>query len=142
MFTLVLLTLGRIPMNMKLTWLPSQSKIVIVNLDPANDVLPYECGVNVNELIQLEEVMREFGLGPNGGIIYCLEYLLANVDWLLDQLKLHKGIFSRRLFVAVSIGNLTQLVSLYAPCGIVMPKMRISCSTALAKSNYTLIILP
>lgn len=32
--------------------------------------------------------MEEFGLGPNGGILYCLEYLEANFDWLVEQLDL------------------------------------------------------
>lgn len=40
---------------------------VIVNLDPGNDLLPYECAVDVMELISLEDVMNEFELGPNGG---------------------------------------------------------------------------
>ncbi|KAJ3476445.1 hypothetical protein NLI96_g11154 [Meripilus lineatus] len=31
--------------------------------------------------------MNEFGLGPNGGMLYCMEYLEANYDWLEDRLK-------------------------------------------------------
>lgn len=30
--------------------------------------------------------MEELGLGPNGGLIYCMEYLLNNLDWLQDHL--------------------------------------------------------
>ena len=30
--------------------------------------------------------MEEFGLGPNGAILYCVEYLEANFDWLLEKL--------------------------------------------------------
>jgi GTPase SAR1 family protein len=30
--------------------------------------------------------MEEFGLGPNGAILYCIEYLEANFDWLVEQL--------------------------------------------------------
>jgi GPN-loop GTPase len=40
----------------------------VVNLDPANDALRYECGVNVTDLISLTDVMDEHGLGPNGGL--------------------------------------------------------------------------
>ncbi|KAI9164401.1 hypothetical protein H9P43_008252 [Blastocladiella emersonii ATCC 22665] len=61
-------------------------KTVVVNLDPANEHLSYECAVNLADLIRLEDAMDSFGLGPNGGIVYCMEYLLANVDWLLEQL--------------------------------------------------------
>jgi GTPase SAR1 family protein len=30
--------------------------------------------------------MEELGLGPNGALIYCMEYLLENMDWLSDEL--------------------------------------------------------
>lgn len=30
--------------------------------------------------------MEELGLGPNGGLIYCMEYLLSNLSWLQDHL--------------------------------------------------------
>jgi len=60
--------------------------IAIVNLDPANDDLPYPCDVSIASLITLQDAMNEFGLGPNGGMLYCLEYLEQNLDWLLDKL--------------------------------------------------------
>ena len=62
-------------------------KVVVVNLDPANDVLPYKCEVNMSELITLLEVMEKLKLGPNGGLIYCMEYLEKNLDWLQAKLK-------------------------------------------------------
>ena len=30
--------------------------------------------------------METLQLGPNGGVLYCLEYLVANLDWLHEQL--------------------------------------------------------
>ena len=42
-------------------------KVSVINLDPANDQLPYECAVDISDLVSLEEVMSRFGLGPNGG---------------------------------------------------------------------------
>ncbi|KAJ3407348.1 hypothetical protein CcCBS67573_g01305 [Chytriomyces confervae] len=59
----------------------------VINLDPANDGLPYRCDVDIAELITLDDVMTEFGLGPNGGLIYCMEYLEKNMDWLLKRLE-------------------------------------------------------
>ncbi|KAI9339333.1 GPN-loop GTPase [Obelidium mucronatum] len=58
----------------------------VINLDPANDGLPYKCDVDISELITLEDVMGEYNLGPNGGLIYCMEYLEKNLDWLLKRL--------------------------------------------------------
>ncbi|CAG8787965.1 11423_t:CDS:2, partial [Gigaspora rosea] len=62
-------------------------KVSVVNLDPANDFLPYECAINMADLITLEAVMEEFKLGPNGGMMYCMEYLEKNIDWLEEKLK-------------------------------------------------------
>lgn len=45
----------------------ARRKVAVVNLDPANDGLPYEPEVDVRELVCLESVMEELGLGPNGG---------------------------------------------------------------------------
>lgn len=66
-------------------------KVAIVNLDPANDFIPYPCAVNVADLITLDDTMRELGLGPNGGIMFCLEYLLENIDWLTEKLDKLQG---------------------------------------------------
>lgn len=41
--------------------------VSVINLDPANDELPYECAVDISDLIALDQVMDQFDLGPNGG---------------------------------------------------------------------------
>uniref|UniRef100_A0A8C8DF48 GPN-loop GTPase 2 n=1 Tax=Oryzias sinensis TaxID=183150 RepID=A0A8C8DF48_9TELE len=64
-------------------------KVVVVNMDPANEEMPYPCAVDVSELITLDEVMDSLKLGPNGGLLYCMQYLEANLDWLESKLKRH-----------------------------------------------------
>lgn len=32
-------------------------------------------------------MMEEFGYGPNGGLVYCMEYLFQNSDWLKNELE-------------------------------------------------------
>jgi len=59
----------------------------IINLDPANENLPYEAAIDLSDLVSLQTVMEEMKLGPNGGLIYCLDYLEANIDWLLKKLE-------------------------------------------------------
>lgn len=74
----------------------SGRKTIIVNLDAANENLPYECEIDLQELISLEKVMSEEKLGPNGSILYCMEYLLENLDWLkakLDKYRDHYVLF-------------------------------------------------
>ncbi|CAN6442106.1 unnamed protein product [Victoria cruziana] len=62
-------------------------KVAVINIDPANDALPYECAVNIEDLIKLSDVMSEHSLGPNGGLVYCMDYLEKNVDWLQSKLE-------------------------------------------------------
>lgn len=59
---------------------------VVVNLDPANYDFSYRCDIDISDLITLQDVMEQFNLGPNGGLIYCIEFLLANVEWLTNKL--------------------------------------------------------
>lgn len=61
-------------------------KVAIVNLDPANDLVPYEAAVDVSELVALEEVADKLKLGPNGGLVYCIDYVQQNMDWLKEKL--------------------------------------------------------
>lgn len=61
-------------------------KVAVVNLDPANDSLPYECAINIEGLIKLGDAVAEHSLGPNGGLIYCMDYLEKNIDWLISKL--------------------------------------------------------
>lgn len=62
-------------------------KVVVVNMDPANEGLPYPCQVDVSELVTLDDVMEGLKLGPNGGLLYCMEYLQANIDWLENKFR-------------------------------------------------------
>ncbi|KAL8712275.1 MAG: hypothetical protein Q9220_003426 [cf. Caloplaca sp. 1 TL-2023] len=57
-----------------------------VNLDPAAEDFTYEPDLDIKDLISLEDVMEEMGLGPNGGLIYCFEFLLENLDFLTSAL--------------------------------------------------------
>lgn len=59
----------------------------VVNLDPANDHTSYPVGLDIRDLVKLEDIMKEDQLGPNGGILYALEELENNFDWLEEGLK-------------------------------------------------------
>ncbi|CAH9074169.1 unnamed protein product [Cuscuta epithymum] len=60
----------------------------IVNLDPAAENFDYPVAVDIRELISLDDVMEELGLGPNGGLLYCMEHLEENLDeWLTEELE-------------------------------------------------------
>ena len=55
-------------------------------LTPLTDVLSFSADVNIADLITVDDAMTLHHLGPNGALIYCMEYLEKNVDWLLERL--------------------------------------------------------
>lgn len=62
----------------------------IINLDPANDKVQYKAEIDISSLITLDSAMETHNLGPNGGLIYCMEFLELNIEWLHEQIALHK----------------------------------------------------
>ncbi|TGO85349.1 hypothetical protein BPOR_0405g00050 [Botrytis porri] len=56
-------------------------------LDPAAETFSHEPDLDIKDLISLEDVMEEMGLGPNGGLIYCFEFLLENLDFLSEAIE-------------------------------------------------------
>lgn len=43
---------------------------------------------DIRELIQVDDVMEDDTLrfGPNGGLVFCMEYFANNFDWLEENL--------------------------------------------------------
>lgn len=58
----------------------------VANLDPAAEIFEYDAAFDVRDLISLESVMEDYGYGPNGGLVFCMEHLLQNSEWLKDEL--------------------------------------------------------
>jgi len=63
-------------------------RVHVINLDPAAETFEYEPTVDVRELISLNDAMddEELKFGPNGGLVFCMEFLLENMDWLEEQI--------------------------------------------------------
>ncbi|KIX08432.1 uncharacterized protein Z518_03088 [Rhinocladiella mackenziei CBS 650.93] len=64
----------------------SRRSCFYVNLDPAANDFAYEPDLDIRDLISLEDVMEEMSLGPNGGLIFCFEFLLQNLDFLASAI--------------------------------------------------------
>ena len=64
----------------------NRKSVKVCNLDPAAESFKYVWDIDVRDLISLEDVMEELEYGPNGGLIYWMEYLLENLDWLEKEL--------------------------------------------------------
>ena len=62
-------------------------KVAIVNLDPGNENMTYKPAIDVSELVTVEEVMDEMKLGPNGGLMYAMQFVRTNLEWLDSKLS-------------------------------------------------------
>lgn len=62
--------------------------IDVVNLDPAAEHFDYQPLIDIRELIHLDDAMsdEELHFGPNGGLVFCIEYLIENQEWFKEQL--------------------------------------------------------
>jgi len=58
----------------------------VINIDPAAESFAYDCEIDVRDLISVDDVMEELNYGPNGGLVYAMEYIMENRSWLEDQL--------------------------------------------------------
>lgn len=64
----------------------SKRTMYIGNLDPAAEYFEYDPAFDVRDLVNIDSAMEEFGYGPNGALVYCMEYLYQNSDWLHNEL--------------------------------------------------------
>lgn len=81
-----LVNLGRINLHS----LMGKKCITIQNPDPGNDTLPFLASIDVSKLITVEDVMDTYDLGPNGALVYSMEFLEKNVDWLFEEVTKFK----------------------------------------------------
>lgn len=61
------------------------TRVFVVNLDPAAEAFKYNCDIDIRDCITLDDVMQEMHLGPNGGLVFALEYFIDNIEWLEEQ---------------------------------------------------------
>lgn len=43
--------------------------------------------IDIRDLISLDDAVDAMKLGPNGGLVFCIEYLRENMEWLEDELS-------------------------------------------------------
>jgi len=56
----------------------------VVNLDPACAEVPFPANIDVRDTVNYKEVMKQYGLGPNGGIVTSLNLFATKFDQVLN----------------------------------------------------------
>jgi GTPase SAR1 family protein len=64
---------------------------IAVNLDPGVIELPYDPDVDIREKIQLQQVMQDYGLGPNGALILAADLLATKLGEIQEEIDSHRA---------------------------------------------------
>ena len=59
----------------------------VINLDPAVRNVPFESNIDIRDSLNYKEVMREYNLGPNGGILTSLNIFATKIDQIINILE-------------------------------------------------------
>ncbi|MCS7114606.1 MAG: ATP/GTP-binding protein [Nitrososphaerota archaeon] len=69
-------------------WLKlSKQDVAIVNLDPGALTLPYSPDVDARDYVNVEELMDEYGLGPNGALIMAADLLAEEIEEISKEVE-------------------------------------------------------
>jgi GTPase SAR1 family protein len=59
----------------------------VLNLDPAVISVPFEANIDIRDSINYKEVMKQYNLGPNGGILTSLNLFATKIDQIINLLE-------------------------------------------------------
>ncbi|WVR03637.1 hypothetical protein IAU60_000631 [Kwoniella sp. DSM 27419] len=59
----------------------------ILNLDPAVSHMPYSANIDIRDTVDYKEVMKQYNLGPNGGILTALNLFTTKFDQVLGYVE-------------------------------------------------------
>jgi len=59
----------------------------VMNLDPAVTHMPYDSNIDIRDSVNYKEVMKQYNLGPNGGILTSLNLFATKIDQVLNLLE-------------------------------------------------------
>jgi len=59
----------------------------VINLDPAVATLPYGANIDIRDTVNYKQVMQQYELGPNGGIMTALNLFTTKFDQVLNLLE-------------------------------------------------------
>ncbi|KAI4149626.1 MAG: hypothetical protein LQ340_004543 [Diploschistes diacapsis] len=63
------------------------SRPYVINLDPAVRSVPFDSNIDIRDSVNYKEVMKQYNLGPNGGIMTSLNLFATKVDQILGLLE-------------------------------------------------------
>ncbi|KAK5259690.1 hypothetical protein LTR67_001345 [Exophiala xenobiotica] len=65
----------------------NKTKPYVLNLDPAVITVPFQPNIDIRDSINYKEVMKQYNLGPNGGILTSLNLFATKIDQIINLLE-------------------------------------------------------
>ena len=59
----------------------------VINLDPACREVPYPANIDIRDTVNYKEVMKQYMLGPNGGIVTSLNLFATKFDQVVNLIE-------------------------------------------------------
>ncbi|XP_054465868.1 GPN-loop GTPase 1 [Anoplopoma fimbria] len=59
----------------------------VINLDPAVHEVPFPANIDIRDTVNYKEVMKQYGLGPNGGIVTSLNLFATRFDQVMHFIE-------------------------------------------------------
>jgi len=67
-----------------------ESYAITLNLDPGAIKLPYEPDVDIRQYIDIQEIMEEYELGPNGAMVAASDLIAVNLEKVREEVEEYK----------------------------------------------------
>ena len=64
-----------------------KSPATVVNLDPAVYEIPYPANIDIRDAIKYKEVMKQYSMGPNGGIMTSLNMFATRFGQVIQYIE-------------------------------------------------------
>ncbi|XP_075156767.1 GPN-loop GTPase 1 [Haematobia irritans] len=64
-----------------------QYKPYVINLDPACRETPYHANIDIRDTVNYKEVMKQYKLGPNGGIVTSLNLFATKFEKVVELIR-------------------------------------------------------
>lgn len=79
---------GKTSFVKKLTQISSECfNPYVLNLDPACHETPYHANIDIRDTVNYKEVMKQYKLGPNGGIVTSLNLFATKFENVVEMIK-------------------------------------------------------
>ncbi len=65
----------------------NEINVATLNMDPGVLRLPYAPDIDVRDYIDINEIMNEFELGPNGGLVAAVDLITSQSEGLLEEIN-------------------------------------------------------